>query len=346
MDRIVEDTALMLMAAQVAFGLLPVALYLMALVVMDSYKLVRVQSVLLAVAAGFAALLICNYLNPWVMGLTGTSAVTFSRYLAPVTEETFKAAYLVFLFRSQRIGFLVDAAIFGFAVGAGFGILENIFYLSLIPDAQLFTWVLRGCGTALMHGSTTAIFAVMVQNNCDSSNTLRFGHLLSALGVSMVLHSMYNHFLVSPVLTALGLVLGVPLITYAIYHRSEKALEKWLGVGFDADSEMLAIINAGKVSDTRIGAYLISLRDRFAPEVVADMICLLRIQIELAIEAKGLLMLRKEGYDIEPGPDLEMKVEELGYLEKNIGATGRLAVMPLRKSGGRDSWQKHILKQR
>jgi len=335
----------MLLAAQVAFGLLPVVLYLMALVVMDSYKLVRVQAVLLAVTAGFVVLLICNYLNPWVMDLTGTSAVVFSHYLAPVIEETFKAAYLVFLFRRQRIGFLVDAAIFGFAVGAGFGILENIFYLSLIPDAHLFTWVLRGCGTALMHGSTTAIFSVMVQNNCESSGTLRIGHLLGALGVSVVLHSMYNHFLVSPVLTALGLVLGVPLITYAIYQRSERALEKWLGVGFDSDSEMLAIISAGKVSDTRIGAYLMSLRDRFAPEVVADMICLLRIQIELAIEAKGILMLRKEGYDIEPGPDLEMKVEELRYLEKNIGATGRLAVMPLRKSGGKDSWQKNLLKQ-
>jgi hypothetical protein len=121
---------------------------------------------------------------------------------------------------------------------------------------------------------------------------LRKRHLLLALGVSMILHSLYNHFLVSPVLTALGLVLGVPLITFGIYQRSEKALEKWLGVGFDADAEMLAIISAGQVSDTRIGTYLMSLRDRFAPEVVADMICLLRIQVELAIEAKGILMLR------------------------------------------------------
>lgn len=335
----------MLLLAQIAFGLLPVAVYLMALVVMDSYKLVRVQAVLVAVGAGFAALLVCNYLNPWVMGLTGTGQVTFSRYLAPVTEEIVKAAYLVFLFRRHRIGFLVDAAIFGFAVGTGFGILENIFYLALLTEASLFTWVLRGCGTALMHGSTTAVFAVLVQAHGESGGLLRRRRILAALAVAMVLHSLYNHFLVSPVLTALGLVLGVPLITFTIYQRSEKALEKWLGVGFDADSEMLAIIAAGKVSDTRVGAYLMSLRDRFAPEVVADMICLLRIQVELAIEAKGILMLRKEGYDIEPGPDLQMKVEELQYLEKNIGPTGRLAVMPLRQSSGKDTWQKHLLSQ-
>jgi RsiW-degrading membrane proteinase PrsW (M82 family) len=345
MDRICEDPALMLLVAQIGFGLLPVALYLMALVVMDSYKLVKVQAVLLAVAAGFLALMICNYLNPWLMNLTGTDAKFFSRYLAPFTEESCKAAYLVFLFRRKRIGFLVDAAIFGFAIGAGFGILENIFYLSLIPDAPLFTWVLRGCGTALMHGSTTAVFAVILQAHRESGEGSRILQLLWALSVAMVLHSLYNHFLVSPVLTALGLVLGVPLITFAIYRRSDKALEKWLGVGFDADSEMLAIIGAGKVSDTRVGAYLMSLRDRFAPEVVADMICLLRIQVELAIEAKGILMLRKEGYDIDPGPDLRMKVEELQYLEKSIGATGRLAVLPLRQGDGKEPWQKHLLKQ-
>jgi len=40
-----------------------------------------------------------------------------------------------------------------------------------------------------------------------------------------------------------------------------------------------------------------------------------------------------------------MKVDELHFLEKSIGATGRLAVMPLRKSGGKDTWQKHLLKQ-
>ena len=35
----------MLLVAQIAFGLQPVALYLVALVVMDSYKLVRLRSV-------------------------------------------------------------------------------------------------------------------------------------------------------------------------------------------------------------------------------------------------------------------------------------------------------------
>ena len=60
----------------------------------------------------------------------------------------------------------------------------------------------------------------------------------------------------------------------------------------------MAIIGAGKVSDTRVGSYLMSLRDRFPPEVVADMLCLLRIQVELAIE-EGYIGVMEKMEDIK-----------------------------------------------
>ena len=326
------------------FGLSPVLVYLVALVIMDSYKLVKLRSVVLAVLAGCVALLGCKYLNAFLMDLTQLQLASFSRYVAPFTEESAKAAYLVFLIRRKHIGFMVDAAIYGFAAGAGFGILENIFYLSLIPEAKLFTWVLRGCGTALMHGSTTAIFGVVFQQWCERDGNIRLRNLLPGLGLAILLHSAYNHFFISPVMTAVGLVLGVPLITLAVYQQSEKSLERWLGLGFDTDAEMLAIINAGKVSTTRVGAYLVSLRERFPPEVVADMFCFLRIQVELAIQAKGILLMRKEGFDAQPGPDVPEKLAELKYLERSIGRTGRLAIMPFLQRSRKDHWQKHLLK--
>jgi hypothetical protein len=37
------------------------------------------------------------------------------------------------------------------------------------------------------------------------------------------------------------------------------------------------------------------LRSRFAPEVIVDMLCLLRLRAELGIRAKGMLMLREAG---------------------------------------------------
>ncbi len=74
-------------------------------------------------------------------------------------EELLKAAVIVVLMRTHRIGFPVDAAICGFAVGTGFAVVENLYFLHAMPDAGMGTWIVRGFGTAFMHGGVTAIFA-------------------------------------------------------------------------------------------------------------------------------------------------------------------------------------------
>ena len=62
-------------------------------------------------------------------GLRGASDDRFARYLAPLVEEALKALWIAVLLRRGRVGFLVDAAILGFAVGAGFALVENVEYL-------------------------------------------------------------------------------------------------------------------------------------------------------------------------------------------------------------------------
>ena len=59
-----------------------------------------------------------------------------SRYIAPIIEESAKAALLVALIASGRVGFLADAAVQGFAIGTGFALFENIWYLQTLPHAE------------------------------------------------------------------------------------------------------------------------------------------------------------------------------------------------------------------
>ena len=47
------------------------------------------------------------------------------------SRSSLKALIVVVLIRTHRIGFLVDAAILGFAVGTGFALVENLYYLRL-----------------------------------------------------------------------------------------------------------------------------------------------------------------------------------------------------------------------
>ena len=68
---------------------------------------------------------------------------------------------IVALFRINRIGFKLDAVITGFAVGAGFSVVENILYLVRLPDYGAGIWMVRGLGTAVMHGTTLAVLAAI-----------------------------------------------------------------------------------------------------------------------------------------------------------------------------------------
>ena len=47
-----------------------------------------------------------------------------------------KALVIVGLFRFNRIGYKLDAVISGFAIGAGFSVVENILYLAVFPELR------------------------------------------------------------------------------------------------------------------------------------------------------------------------------------------------------------------
>ena len=116
-------------------------------------------------------------------------------------------------------------------------------------------------------------------------------------------------------------------------------MHAWLEVDFDADAELLDQINSGQFGETRIGMFLSDLRARFDGPVVADMLCYLRIYTELAISAKGVLMMRESGLEVPVGERTHEKFEELHYLERSIGKTGLLAMKPVLRMERKDLWQ-------
>jgi RsiW-degrading membrane proteinase PrsW (M82 family) len=318
------------------FGLAPVLCFLGALVVLDSYKLVRLRVV---VAVLFSGMLVAGlaYLVNGAL-LAHIEFHVYTRYVAPLIEEALKALIIVALIRAHRIGFLVDAAILGFAVGAGFALIENLDYLALAPNAGLGTWLVRGFGTAIMHGGATAIFAVASMALLDRAYAY-----LPGFALAVVLHSLFNHFFFSPLASTLGVALIAPLLLNAVFARSEAAVGDWLGRGFDADAEMLELINSGQLSDSPVGRYLHTLKDRFQGLVVADLLAYLRLYTELALRAKGVLMMRESGFDVPVDEATREKFAELRYLEKSVGRTGLLAIQPMLHMSHKDLWQLYML---
>lgn len=328
---------------RIAVSLSPVLLFLAILIWLDSFKLVGVKSVVRAILVGGVVAGVCYFINGLLVELFEPDPQTLYRYVAPLVEETAKALFVVFLIRSRRTGFMVDAAIYGFAVGAGFAVVENVYYLQAIESATIFTWIIRGFGTAIMHGGATAVFAIITKVLVDRRDSVGLPMIFPGLITSIGIHSAFNHLFLPPIANTLLLLLVFPVIVSVVFHQSERYTRDWLGVGFDTDQELLELIKTGNISETRIGQYLQTLREHFAGEVIADMLCWLRIQVELSIKVKGLMLMREAGFKPSVDPSTRAKLEELAYLEDSIGATGILAISPVVQASRRDVWQMQLL---
>ena len=145
-------------------------------------------------------------------------------------------------------------------------------------------------------------------------------------------------------MTLMQLIL-LPLIIVFIYLQSERLLREWLEIGFDVDVWLLDQINSGNFSQTKIGSYLYSIKNKFSGKVVVDMVCYLRLHLELAIRAKGLLLMKEAGFSEGMDPDVKEKFEEMKFLEKNIGKTGKLALSPILHSSRQELWQLYVLEK-
>jgi len=328
---------------KIAVSLLPVFIFLGALIVFDSYKLVKLRSVVLTILMGCIVAGICLFVNSGLTRLLSLDFTVYTRYVSPIVEELLKTLYLVYLIKSEKVGFMVDAAIYGFAIGAGFAFIENIFYLQKLEDAHVLVWVVRGFGTAVMHGTTAAIFGMISKNLSDKYSSKKFHIFWAGLAAAILLHSFYNHFVLPPILITICFVIGLPLVIVFVFDLSEQATRKWLGVGFDTDVDLLEVITTGDILESRMGKYLESLKSRFPGAVVADMLCYLRLHLELAVRAKGILLMRQSGFDPASDPEIKTKFEELEYLQKSIGKTGKLAILPFLRTSSRDLWQLYLI---
>ena len=332
---------------RVAVSLVPVFLFLVALFALDSFKLVRPGSLLRSIAAGVAAAIGCLLLARAAMGPALVAAATYSRYVAPVIEEGAKALFVVFLIRRKRLGFMVDAAIVGFATGAGFATVENLYYLLAVRDPNLLLWAVRGFGTAVLHGGTTAILGIVSKLLSDLYGHEKALIFLPGFGVAVVSHAFFNTVVLSfpPVIFTLAILVSFPILILVVFSQSERILREWLEVGFGSDVEILEMLRSGEIRDTRLGQYLRTLRDRFPGEVLADMLCYLQMWVELSIKAKGRLLLREAGLPPPADPVIADRLSELAFLEKSIGVTGRLALAPFLHGGSRGEWEVEMLRQ-
>jgi RsiW-degrading membrane proteinase PrsW (M82 family) len=330
----------------IVLSLVPVVAFLCALRTLDTYKLLTLRRILTAVAAGsgaaLAALPVNTLMFQWLGGALGYSAPGY--WAGPLVEELLKAIFPLWCIRAHRVGFPVDAGIAGFATGAGFSLVENIFYINSIPDGTPVLWLVRGLGTAVMHGATTAIVAILAVTGHGRRRRAVLAAVLGLL-IAFAIHVFHNSSLLSPVEMAAAILIVAPALLAAVFWKSEQSLARWLSAKLDQDIEVIEMIDSGAFLESKAGRYLQSLADSFPPPVVGDMLCLIRLSAGLSAQAKGDLLRRELGFEPERDPELTAKLKEMAYLEHSVGRAGRMALTPLAPRRVRDLWEIYRLAQ-
>lgn len=178
---------------------------------LDIYGSERSKLFLLALAWGMLATVGAYVVNHSLWEYTNTlPQIVVTRLTAPITEELFKSLILIYLVRRTDFTYFVDGAVYGFAVGTGFAVVENVSYLYRVPESEtLIVAVIRVFSAALLHGTASGIVGTTL-------GRFRFGRGISrtlspvlGLGAAMALHITYNNTVTAEGLGALAVLLGI-----------------------------------------------------------------------------------------------------------------------------------------
>jgi len=325
----------------VIVSLLPVILFLLVLNSLDTFKLLKPTLIALVMFWGFISTLLAYPINTFFFSILNEKLV--SGLTAPIIEETLKFIIVGILFYKNKLGFLADALIIGFAAGAGFSIVENLFYLHQLESQNIMLWVVRGFGTAIMHGTSTAVAAVIVQYFISKKEEFKFRFLFAGLAGAIIIHAVFNSFLLPPFVQTVLQICLLPVIVLKIFTISESSLHNWMDEESDSEFELLKMIRRGEFKTTRAGKYILSIKNHFAPEIIVDMLAYIQLHLELSIKAKGLLLMKEAGFDPKKEAELKAQLTELKFLSNSIGKTGMRTLIPIINTNNKDLWKLNLL---
>ena len=288
--------------AKLAMALAPVIVLVVVFERLDVFRLVSTGAVIAYILAGAALAALGYVANGHVMDGLPIGFTDYSRYVAPVIEEVLKALPIVALFALDRVGFKLDAAIAGFALGAGFSVYENVYLMTLFPGANLGVWIVRGFGTAVMHGGATALFAVITHEFSEHQAHREGRHarlypwlFLPGLIVAIAIHSAFNHLPGDPLLAMFLAMLLIPLTLLVVFAKGGASAHDWLEHDHEGHAAMLAELRGGRFAETEEGRAIAALTQRLAPRIADAVKSWMELQLMLVLRAEEVLLAHEHG---------------------------------------------------
>ena len=340
-------------SAHWGLALVPVLVMLGIFVWLDAFKLMNFREITVLLVLGGIAAIAAYPISGRFIDTLPIGFNNYSRYVAPWIEEALKAIIMIVLFRINRIGYKLDAVISGFAIGAGFSVVENIFYLIMFPDYGAGTWLVRGLGTAIMHGTTLAVLAAFAQELAERETReaaadydFHLWWFIPGYLIAVAIHTAFNQFPDRPLLAMMGAIVSAPIVLIAIFHFGQAEANRWLTVERAEHRAQVDTLRSGKWPDSAAGRKIASLADRVGPEAGKRMRRYWELQAWLVAEAEET-MLEEEAGDAEyDESEIRAALEELAGLKRALGKSTFAAFNVMLPFSRNDYWELNELKQR
>jgi RsiW-degrading membrane proteinase PrsW (M82 family) len=275
------------------------ALALWLIYSLDFYKTGEFKAILASFLAGVMAFWVAAQINFFPYAQGWLSAEDVIRFSAPAVEEVLKGLILWLLVSRPRFTYFVEGAVYGFAAGVGFAIVENYEYLSATQEPLMLA-VNRVISTNLMHAAATSILGIVLGlTRFESRGARRLSIGLSGLLAAILLHMGYNN-LVTRVDSSLLLLyastaglLSAGLIAYII-QRGLQTGKAWLEESLTMTDRVTSGEAAVVTRMENIDYILAPLAERFGEEKAEEIKDLLTKQARLGFLRKSLEHLSDE----------------------------------------------------
>jgi RsiW-degrading membrane proteinase PrsW (M82 family) len=346
-------TLLLTQAAHWGLALVPVLILLGVFVWLDAFKLMSLSEILVLLVLGGIGAGIAWPVSGRLLDTLPIGFSSYSRFVAPWIEEAIKAVVIIALFRMNRIGYKLDAVIAGFAIGAGFSVVENVIYLIRYPDYGAGTWLVRGLGTAVMHGTTLAILAATAHEFAERETREAAGefdfHLwwfVPGYFVAVALHTLFNQFPDRPLVAMMGAWMLAPIALIAIFHFGTSEAQRWLAAERDGHEEQLETLKAGDWPDNASGRRIAALAERVDGETARRLRRYWELQAWLVLQAEEAMIEEVEGDVTLDAPQIRAALAELAGLRRALGRSTFTALKALLPFSRNDYWEVSELRQR
>jgi len=333
-------------------AIVPVLAFLIIFDRLDVFDLISTRVIAVLVAAGAGIAFLTLQINTTLTYVTPLDGEGLSRYVAPILEEALKAIPIIILFHQNKLGYKLDAGIAGFAVGSGFAAFENIYFLHEMAGASTATWLVRGFGTAVMHGGATAVFALVShtmtgRQTAGSSAKYVFGmsYFLPGLIVAAVLHGIFNWSGTHPLVIMVLTLIFVPLVLFLTFAFDEKFTKNWLKQDSDEHRKILEDLESGAYMDSKRGARVLAVVDLSLTATLDDVLAYIKLKTQLVLRAEELILASQQEEDFAVGEEEMDMFEELVVLEGRIGVLTLMALEPHLGFSRNDLWELSRLRQ-